>query len=277
MLNSIEIEDILFREGFKLQSNNERAHGFEHEGIDWTLYVKTPSGNTKALFVRDKPLVITPDLESEIDSFSIINGLDINSEGYYHNSNLKGYEKRIHKGKKPIEYGIDVGFETDSALLSFIDLLLGKALRKPSANAEVDIENALPEIEKENKTTRKALVEARKGQGKYRDDLLDLWKSCSVSDFSMKEFLRASHIKPWRDSNNIERLDKFNGLLLNPIIDIAFDRGFVSFTDEGAIIISRKYTDELSNMGIDKTLRLKMVYPEHLKYLEWHRNYVMRK
>ena len=65
MLNSIEIEDILFREGFKLQSNNERAHGFEHEGIDWTLYVKTPSGNTKALFVRDKPLVITPDLESK--------------------------------------------------------------------------------------------------------------------------------------------------------------------------------------------------------------------
>ena len=49
----------------------------------------------------------------------------------------------------------------------------------------MDIENDLPEIEKEKKTTRKALVEARKSQEKYRDDLLDLGKSCSVSGFSI--------------------------------------------------------------------------------------------
>ena len=277
MLNSIEIEDILFREGFKLKLNNEKVHDFEHEDIDWIIYVKRPNKKSKALFVREKPLVITPELEDKIENFSMISGLNINIEGYYHNSNLNGYKKRINNGIKPIEYGIDIGFETDTVLLSFLDLLLGKTLRKPSANAEVDIENASKDIGKEKKTTREALVESRRGQGKYRDELLDLWKLCSISKFSMKEFLRASHIKPWRDSNNIERLDKFNGLLLNPTLDIAFDRGFISFDDDGVIIISKNYKEDLLNMGIDKYLKMKVVYPEQLKYLNWHRDHVLRK
>ncbi|RBW67181.1 HNH endonuclease [Vibrionales bacterium C3R12] len=277
MLNSIEIEEILLREEFELHSNNERAHGFTHNNLDWVLYVKTPSGNTKSLFVRDNPLVVTPRLIAEIDRYSALCGVTVNAENFYHNSNLKGYDKRINKGKKPIEHGIDISFDTDLALLTFLDLLLGHSTRKPPASADADIESAESELKKESKTTRLALVEARRGQGKYRDELIDLWKLCSVSEFSMKEFLRASHIKPWRDSSNSERLDKFNGLLLNPILDIAFDRGFVSFSDSGTIIICEKYTDELRTMGVHRELKLKKVYPEQLRYLNWHRSHVLRK
>ena len=50
--------------------------------------------------------------------------------------------------------------------------------------------------------------------------------------------LVASHIKPWRDSNNQERLDKFNGLLLLANLDKAFDLGFISFADTGLVMIS---------------------------------------
>jgi len=277
VLNSIEIEEILYREGFKLVSNNKRAHGFDHDALDWSIYIKTPSGNTKAHFVRNRPFVINPELKSELLSYLEICGVDINIEDYYHNSNLKGYPKRFNEGKTERQYGIDIGFESDTSLLSFLDLLLGKSSRKPSATPEFDIEVARQEIDCERKTTKEALVEARLGQGKYRDDLLHLWKTCSVSDFSMKEFLRASHIKPWRDSNNTERLDKYNGLLLNPTLDIAFDRGFISFDDEGAIIVSERYADELSNMGIDHSLVLKTTFPQQLKYLSWHREHVLRK
>ena len=50
--------------------------------------------------------------------------------------------------------------------------------------------------------------------------------------------LLASHIKPWRDSNHQERLDKFNGLLLLANLDKAFDLGFISFDDSGKVPIS---------------------------------------
>jgi hypothetical protein len=276
MLNSLEIEEILSREGFKLKSNNKRAHGFEHEKLDWPIYVKMPSGNTKAPFVRDNPLVISPKLDDRKEAFSKIAGISVNLDGYYHNTNLNGYPKKINKGKDPISYGVDLGFDSDASLLYFIDLLIGAVSRKPSADESSDIEDAKKELADTSKTTRKALIEARKGQGKYRDELLDLWRLCSVSSFAMKEFLRASHIKPWRDSNNIERLDKYNGLLLNPILDIAFDRGFISFENDGAIIICSKYVSELSNMGISRHLKLKKVYPDQFKYLEWHREHIMR-
>jgi putative restriction endonuclease len=48
----------------------------------------------------------------------------------------------------------------------------------------------------------------------------------------------ASHIKPWCESTNEERLNGENGLLLTPSIDHLFDRGFISFEDNGELLIS---------------------------------------
>jgi putative restriction endonuclease len=50
--------------------------------------------------------------------------------------------------------------------------------------------------------------------------------------------LRASHIKPWRVSTDNEKLDGNNGLLLAPHIDHLFDQGYISFTDEGELLVS---------------------------------------
>jgi HNH endonuclease len=63
----------------------------------------------------------------------------------------------------------------------------------------------------------KALVESRLGQGRFRQDLLSLWsRQCAVTGLGVAELLRASHIKPWRSSDNVERLDQYNGVLLAP-------------------------------------------------------------
>ena len=55
---------------------------------------------------------------------------------------------------------------------------------------------------------------------------------------SQPEYLRASHSKPWRDSSNEERLNGENGLLLTPDVDLLFDRGFLSFEDNGKVLVS---------------------------------------
>lgn len=59
-----------------------------------------------------------------------------------------------------------------------------------------------------------------------------------VTKVERLEHLVASHTKPWRDSTNEERLNGENGLLLTPAIDHLFDKGFISFEDKGALVVS---------------------------------------
>jgi hypothetical protein len=101
-----------------------------------------------------------------------------------------------------------------------------------------DIEGAAPELGSVNETTRDALIKARLGQGKFRNDLISYWGGCAVLGNLPTEFLLASHIKPWRVCNNDDRLDPYNGLLLSPSLNHGFDKGFVSFAEDGKILLS---------------------------------------
>lgn len=90
-------------------------------------------------------------------------------------------------------------------------------------------------------TERKQLIDARLGQGRFRRDVERLWgDACSVSGCAIRETLRASHIKPWKPSSDAERLDGENGLLLTADLDALFDKGLISFTDDGAMIIANR-------------------------------------
>lgn len=100
-------------------------------------------------------------------------------------------------------------------------------------------------------TTRRAVVLARRGQGVFKQNVQKLESRCRVTGVDRLEFLRASHCKPWRDSNNQERLDGENGLLLAPHVDHLFDRGFISFEDKGRVLISPVADKEsLFRMGL---------------------------
>jgi hypothetical protein len=105
-------------------------------------------------------------------------------------------------------------------------------------------EQDVDEIEKRtdiNKTTKKQLIDARRGQGKFRRELCQIWGGCSVTGCDVNEVLRASHIKPWRScSNDEERLDAENGLLLVATLDALFDRGLITFNDDGEMIPSSR-------------------------------------
>jgi hypothetical protein len=90
-----------------------------------------------------------------------------------------------------------------------------------------------------DKTTRKQLIDARLGQGSFRRQVERLWdKGCAVSGCTVAEALRASHIISWKHSNDRQRLDGHNGLLLTADLDALFDRGLISFADDGAMLVS---------------------------------------
>ena len=125
------------------------------------------------------------------------------------------------------------------------------------------------------KTEKKRLISARIGQGNYREELINLWKKCAVSECEMTDVLIASHIKPWRKSTNKERLDRYNGLLLLPNYDKLFDKGLISFEDNGKIIISPLIKEEeYKVLGISPNDELFKVYDENKPYLEEHRRIV---
>jgi hypothetical protein len=136
-----------------------------------------------------------------------------------------------------------------------------------------DLELHSHEIEAAPVTEREALQKARVGQGRFRKDLLDYWQeACAVTRLRLPDILKASHIKPWRVSSNAERLDPFNGLLLLPQYDELFDAGWISFRDDGTMLVSRVLAKTpLPLLGVQAGARLARVDPRHRPFLEYHR------
>jgi putative restriction endonuclease len=63
---------------------------------------------------------------------------------------------------------------------------------------------------------------------------MDYWGGRSpLTGITEPVLLRASHILPWAQSTDEQRLDVYNGLLLSALWDAAFDAGLVSFGDNG--------------------------------------------
>lgn len=138
-------------------------------------------------------------------------------------------------------------------------------------------QNFCDDIDKINapSTTKVALIESRKGQGKYRDDLIKYWEGkCAVTGCALTDILIASHIKPWKIANNYERLDPANGLLLSPNYDKLFDKGYISFDKNGKILISSQLnalTIKLLNIQMDAILNQHKSF-KCLQYITYHRN-----
>ena len=123
-------------------------------------------------------------------------------------------------------------------------------------------------------TDRQTLIVARRGQGKFREQLITRWKTCSVTGFGPEAVLVASHIIPWcKCATNGERLDVNNGLLLIPNIDKLFDRGLITFDQDGRILISQNLSvADAANLGVHAALRLRYVSEAIQPYLYRHMN-----
>lgn len=141
--------------------------------------------------------------------------------------------------------------------------------------------NDLAEInqKRERKEIKETVAEvqilARKGQGRFRNDVLAWCPSCPVSGVEDRRLLIASHIKPWSKSSNDERLDGHNGFMFAPHIDALFDNGFISFDEKGKILISPQLDDKSQQaLNISSNIQLQRLPEKTKKYLQYHRENV---
>jgi len=127
-------------------------------------------------------------------------------------------------------------------------------------------------------TVKKTLLSARRGQGLFRVNLEQNERKCRVTGLLDRRHLRASHIKPWFICDDREKLDGFNGLLLSPHIDHLFDRGYVSFSDSGNLLVSKELNHAvLESWGIALPRNAGPFSQEQCRYLEYHRSHVFGK
>ena len=128
-------------------------------------------------------------------------------------------------------------------------------------------------------TEAERLVVQRVGQDIFRRGLLEYWDGrCAITGLAVPELLRASHIKPWSDcDSDTERLDVFNGLLLAPHLDAAFDAGFITIANDRTVLVSSILPlDARSVLGLDKPLKVGGLHHAHQRYLPSHRASIFR-
>ena len=117
------------------------------------------------------------------------------------------------------------------------------------------------------------LVVQRVGQDIFRNSLLDYWENrCALTGLSVPPLLRASHIKAWSETTDAERLDVYNGLLLSPDMDAAFDKHFFTLDEGGSVMVSSRLSQaDRRVLGLDEPMILERLAEGHRPYLAWHR------
>jgi hypothetical protein len=140
--------------------------------------------------------------------------------------------------------------------------------------AAVETDTSLPPTERET------IIRARPGQGLFKDRVMQMEERCRITKVDNPVHLVASHCKPWRDSNNQERLSGDNGLLLTPSIDHLFDKGFIGFEDDGELIISPvAHRPSLERMGVrtNEVVNVGGFSAGQRSFLDFHRRSVLLK
>jgi len=123
-----------------------------------------------------------------------------------------------------------------------------------------------------SETESEVKTKIRLGQQRFRKDLFSLWGSkCALCEINLPQLLRASHSKPWKDSKNEERVDPYNGLLLCCNHDALYDKGYITFDENGILHISPLIEGEdYSKYNINSNMQINY-YPQNRSYFKWHK------
>lgn len=165
----------------------------------------------------------------------------------------------------------------------FIELLDGQVEEILSSYKKNDSSENLEEIKTiissttETETQKSQVIKSRVGQGLFRSRVSLVERKCRVTGIDDPRFLIASHIKPWAASNNIERLDRYNGLLLAPHIDHLFDSGFITFDSNGNLIRSNELPNNIEQQMLSHyTPSPKELTNQQEGYMKYHRQNVFK-
>jgi putative restriction endonuclease len=153
----------------------------------------------------------------------------------------------------------------------------GAAILEATGDAAILVQDKISSVTQPKKkataTQRDAIVKARVGQGRFRDDVLKMWTNqCPVTKVDMPEILVASHIVSWQLSTDEEKVDAFNGFPLSPAVDKLFDKGYISFSDSGGLLLHNCIRRGLLiRLGIDPDAMISGLSERHRAYLKRHR------
>lgn len=149
------------------------------------------------------------------------------------------------------------------------------------SDVEKKVRNEIDENVTLSDTEKKDLVLARRGQGKFRKRVIGMMGKCIFTGVSDPNLLRASHCIPWAECETAsDRLDGYNGLLLTPTYDLLFDQGYISFTDEGRLMIAECLGEEnVRIFGLKKDYQYiteGMQVDMRERFLRYHREYIFK-
>ena len=143
--------------------------------------------------------------------------------------------------------------------------------------SEYEIELEISARHLEGDLEKIQLTKSRRGQGIYKANVRLVENHCRITGVTNIKHLRASHIKPWSASNNDEKLDGYNGLLLSPHVDHLFDRGFITFDSSGEILVSKELNPiVLEKWFIANPQNVGAFHKSQNEYLEYHRNLIFQ-
>ena len=129
-------------------------------------------------------------------------------------------------------------------------------------------------------------IKQRVNQIFFRNSVLNSYqKACCITGISNTELLIASHIKPWRACDSVERTNPKNGLCLNALHDKAFDQGFITITDDYKIIVSNEIKDICEGRAVEnyfkiyngKHIRLPEKFLPDKTFIQYHNSCVFEK
>ena len=184
------------------------------------------------------------------------------------------------KWKKDVPVLVDW---SNQMALDFCDWLIRKNINiKELCNNEA-IETA-KKIEEEivslnvDGSSQEAIVNVRVNQEIFRNYLLKRYNKCCLCGVENPALLIASHIKPWAESEPKEKLDVDNGFLMCPNHDKLFDKGYITFDDNGKIIISERLTEnDRKFLNVDSRMHIDELSDRNKKYLKYHRENVFNR
>ena len=114
--------------------------------------------------------------------------------------------------------------------------------------------------------------------GQYRAGVEQIEGACRVTGVMDRRHLRAVHIKTWEECRDAEKTDAHNGLLLSPHVAHLFERGYISFADDGQLLAANKLNSTvMKRWAITLPIVARSFSAKQKSYLAWHRQQVFEK
>lgn len=233
-----------------------------------------------------KRMEMISDLD-DIIYFDIFDQYQIQGPRGYINSSDKGYQiiRQIALPLVSYIYVEKVGLEKDPLFYWKLFVDFDAIWEKQNGPLVFNYGKQPSNDSSSNKHTKKEpkikleISNARIGQGKYREQLLEQCHFCPFTMISDERLLIASHIKPWTASTDQEKIDPYNGYILSPLYDKLFDRGFITFTAKRHVILSdfiSQYTWKKINLKNDTFIKSLPMDDKRIEYLKFHHESVFK-